>query len=411
MKLTVLFTLALLTTQSYAATPAEMAIKQAMGSIEKQPAYYPYYNDLATAYARRARETSDVQFYAKAEEALRKSFALAPDNFDGLKVEARLQLGRHEFSKALETATKLNKTAPDDVAVYGYLVDANVELGNYQDAITAAQWMLDIRTGNVPALARAAYLRELHGNLSGALELLQMAYEAVPQSESEDRAWLLVQTARIELLSGDLSKAESYAMEALAAFPGYHDALGALAQVRVAQARYRDAVDLLRQSYDATPHAEVLYALAEAQELAGQREDSAASFRRFELQARAQSTAADSSNRELILYYLDHAHAPAKALELARREVAVRQDVFTLDAYAWALAGNGDYEEAGVQLQKALAMNVRDPTLLYHAGAIGLHLKHADKAELYLKDAAARYSVEAAKLLGSLPEKTNLGGK
>ena len=62
----------------------------------------------------------------------------------------------------LELAEQLNQRAPDDVVVYGFLVDANVELGNYDAAVDAAQWMLDLHPGNVPALTRAAYLRELH---------------------------------------------------------------------------------------------------------------------------------------------------------------------------------------------------------------------------------------------------------
>jgi len=405
MKPTVLFILALFAAPSFAATPAELAIKQAIGNIEKQPAHYPYYNALAMAYAHRARETADVEFYARAEETLKKSFALMPGNFDGLKVETWLQLGRHEFNKALETATTLNKMVPDDVAVYGYLVDANVELGNYKDAVTAAQWMLDIRPGNVPGLARAAYLRELHGNLSGALELMQMAYESTPPSESEDRAWLLAQMAHLELVSGDASKAESYAGSALTVFPDYHYALAALAQVRIAQERYQDAVALLAKRYNAAPRAENLYALAEAQELAGQREDALASFAKFERQAQAESALDGNSNRELVLYYADRAGEPVKAIEVARRELERRHDVFTLDSYAWALAANGDYQAADAQIQKALAFGGKDPKVLFHAGAIALGLQQTGKAEAYLKDAASRHSREAADLLRSLPAK------
>jgi len=225
MKSTLLVTLALFAAPSFAATPAETAIQQALRNIEKQPAYCPYYNALAMAYARRARETADARFYTQAEETLRKSFAISPGNFEGLKVETWLQLGRHEFASALETATKLNKIAPDDVSVYGYLVDANVELGNYKEAIAAAQWMLDLSEGNVPGLTRAAYLRELHGNLSGALELMQRAFDSLPRSEAEDRVWILSQMAHLELLSGEVPKAETCATAALAAFPDYPYAL------------------------------------------------------------------------------------------------------------------------------------------------------------------------------------------
>ena len=54
----------------------------------------------------------------------------------------------------------LNKRMPDDVLVYGFLTDANVELGNYEEAEKACNWMLKLRPGNIPALTRAAFLRD-----------------------------------------------------------------------------------------------------------------------------------------------------------------------------------------------------------------------------------------------------------
>src|SRR5215469_6325431 len=347
-------TILLITTAAFAATPAEMAIEKAQTEITRHANHAPYYNVLAMAYARRARETSDPQYYAKAEETLQRSFALAPDNYEGLKTLAWLQLGRHEFAKALETATKLNQKVPDDVLVYGYLADANTELGNYKEAVAATQWMLDLRPGNIPGLTRVAYQRELHGNLSGALELMQMAYDSTPPAESEDRAWLLTQIGHLSLVAGDLSEAETYANRALGLFPDYHYALGTLAQVRAAQKRYDDAVKLLSRRYAAAPHAENLYALAEALELAGQTEESQKAFAEFERKSLAETDFADNSNHELIAYYVDHAHQPGKALEVAEREIARHKDVFTLDCYAWALAANSQYEAAAATIHKAL---------------------------------------------------------
>jgi tetratricopeptide (TPR) repeat protein len=211
------------------------------------------------------------------------------------------------------------------------------------------------------------------------MELMQRAYDRVPLDESEERARLLIQTSHLELLTGDLSKAESDANAALAAFPDYYLAIDALAQVRLAQTRYSDAAVLLRQCYAAVPRVVTLFQLAETEEKAGQNEQSHQSFREFERLALAQSARADNANRELILFYLDHAAQPAKALALARQELAVRQDVYTLDAYAWALAGNGDFTAANAQLKKPLAMGVKDPRLLFHASSIQLHL-HAEAA-------------------------------
>src|SRR5215471_3615037 len=105
-------------------SPAETGIRKAQEEIAKHRGHYPYYNGLAMAYARRARETSDVAYYGKAEEALKKSFEISPDNFEGRKLRTWLLLGRHEFAAAREVATRLNQQNPDDVTVYGYLVDA-----------------------------------------------------------------------------------------------------------------------------------------------------------------------------------------------------------------------------------------------------------------------------------------------
>ena len=351
-------------------SPAEISIGKAQQDIAAKPNHYPYYNALAMAYARRARETSDVSYYGKAEETLNQSFAIAPGNYEGLKVKTWLLLGRHEFAKALEVATKLNRQMPDDVTVYGYLVDANAELGNYSDAVAAAQWMLNLRPGNIAGLTRAAYLRELRGDVSGALELMQMAYDATPYQELEDRAWLLTQMSHLHLVGGDLVRAETFVNGALGLFPNYHYALGALGQIRVTQSRYGEAASLFQKRYQAAPHAENLYAAAEALELAGRKAEAAGAFAEFERLALGESASADNANHELIAYYTDHANRPAAALRLAEQEMARRRDVFTMDAYAWALAASGDYARASDAIKRALLTGVKDPKVRHHGEVI-----------------------------------------
>lgn len=361
-------------------SPAQISIAKAEGLIAKQPQHYAYYNDLAMAYARRARETSDVAYYGEAQQTLRKSFAIAPDNFEGLKVQTWIELGRHEFARALESAARLNRQTPDDITVYGYLVDANVELGNYADAVKAAQWMLNLRPGNIAGLTRAAYLRELHGDIPGAIEAMQMAYDATAYQQVEDRAWLLTQLSHLQFIDGDLSKADTYANGALELFPGYHYALGALAQVRLAQKRYEDALTLLQQRYDAAPHAENLFALAKALALAGRKSEAARSYSEFEKRALQESALADNANHELVAFYAGIADKPVEALKIAREELARRHDVFTLDAYAQALAANGDYVAADREVHKALAVGVKDPGILDHARSIAEKLTAMERA-------------------------------
>jgi tetratricopeptide (TPR) repeat protein len=390
-------------------SPAERSMAQAKRLIEKNPRNFEAYNALALAFSRRARETSNVKFYAQAEETLKTSFEISPHNFDGEKIHVWLLLGRHEFAAAREEARKLNKKMPDDVMVYGFLTDANIEVGNYKEAEDSAQLMLDIRPGNLPGLARAAYLRELFGDLEGSIELMNMAYQSTPPSEAEDRAWTLSQIAHLQLMSGKIADADNTLQQALTIFPGYHYALGNLAKVRIEQKRYEDAVKILQQRYDSAQHAENLYDLAEALELAGHRGQAQQAFGEFETKSRLESAYADNSNRELIFYYADHAHQASKALEVAQAEYARRRDVFTLDAYAWALHVNGRDSEARSQIAAALAVGIRDAKMLRHAGEIALSTGDRATAERYLLDSTkmnAPGSSEARELLASLSAST-----
>jgi tetratricopeptide (TPR) repeat protein len=132
-----------------AESPAELRIRAARAAIERDPEVAGYHNDLAMALARRARETADPAYYAEAERELARSQELAPGNYGAERARVWLLLGQHEFERALAAARELNARAPDDLLVYGYLVDACVELGRYAEAETACQWMLDLRPGAV----------------------------------------------------------------------------------------------------------------------------------------------------------------------------------------------------------------------------------------------------------------------
>jgi tetratricopeptide (TPR) repeat protein len=368
-------------------SPAEQNIATARTLIEKNPKNYEAYNALALALSRRARETSDVRFYAEGEAALQKSFEIAPDNFDGKRIQVWLLLGKHEFAAALSEAKKLNQKMPDDVMVYGFLTDANVELGNYNDAERAAQWMLNLKPANQPGVTRAAYLRELFGDIDGALDLMNMAFQSNPPTQVEDGAWILSQMAHLNLAIGNLDQAEKELNQALVMFPGYHYALGNLAKVRIQQKRYSAAVELLTQRYQAAPHAENLYDLAAALQLAGRNDEAGKAFTEFERKSLLETDRADNSNHELIFYYADYANRPDKALNVAQREIARRRDVHTLDCYAWALYKNGQYAEARTQIETALAVGIRDASIFRHAGEIALKAGDKPAAERYLREA------------------------
>src|ERR1700689_1165890 len=285
---------------------AERSIAEAQKTIHEKPAQNTGYNLLATALVRRARETSDSSYYAQADASAKKSLQLAPNNFDTGKIKVSILLGEHEFPAALKAAKALNKQVPDDVTVYGLLTEANAELGNYKDAETAAQWMLDLRPGNLPALINAAHLRELFGDMDGAYELLQLAYESTPPTEDEERAWLLTQMGHLRLASGNPDGAERLLQQALTAFPNYPFAMGTMAEVRIVQTRYEEAIVLFRQRSQSSPRAENLYNLAQAMQRAGRDSEARKAFAEFEAKSLLESSNKDNSNWDLIFYYADY---------------------------------------------------------------------------------------------------------
>jgi hypothetical protein len=60
--------------------------------------------------------------------------------------------------------------------------------------------------------------------------------------------------------------------------------------------------------------------------------------------------------------------------------------VYTLDCLAWALHRNHDDAAAAVHIERALAVGVKDPQLLYHAGIIEKGLKGRELAMTYLRE-------------------------
>nr|AIT69754.1 tetratricopeptide domain protein [uncultured bacterium] len=353
-----------------AVTPAERQIAEAREAVAAQPTAASGYTGLALALARRAREVSSYAYYDEASAALDRAQALAPDDFEAARTRAAVLLGQQDFAAALALATRLNQRFPDDLMTYALLVDANVELGNYAEAETAAQRMLDLRPGNLPGLARAANLREVFGDIEGALELVLAALPRVPPAEVQEQAWLLTRIGQLNLAAGRLDAAERAVAEALRVFPDYHYALGEVARLQAAGGAWAEALATERRHYRAAPHPENLYLLARVAARGGQAREAAKLFDDFTRQAQVASGTSANANRELIQYYADEGAQPRAALALAEQEIARRHDVHTLAAYAWALHRSGQARAAAEAIDRALAVGTRDADLLYQAGEI-----------------------------------------
>ena len=70
------------------------------------------------------------------------------------------------------------------------------------------------------------------------------------------------------------------------------------------------------------------------------------------------------------IYLSTRREGGALAVDLARREMKVRSDIFTLDALAWSLVNVGEVREASTCMERALAEGTEDGRLFLHASVI-----------------------------------------
>jgi len=381
-------------------SPAQQRIAAARQQIAEDPKKLQAFNELAIGFLRRARETADSNYLKDADEALAQGLKLDSTDFQLQKTQVALMLSRHEFAEAKQLAIRLNRRTPDDVMTYGYIAEADIGLGNYPEAEEKAQWEMNLRPNNTPALLVGAKLRRLFGDAHGAIEFLNRAYSQTSPVEVEEQAWIANQIASIQIESGQNDAAAQTLEQAEQLFPHDPYTMENMARVRMAQNRGGDAARLLVRaaSIDRDPH--LLYELAKAQQAAGQSKLARAARAEFEMLAGEPGSATDESKLDLILMYAESPASAPHALDLAQQEIAARQDVWTLDAYAWALYANGKYRDADTAIQKAIAVGIQSAQIFDHAGHIAQKLNNGARAANYFtlsvqSNPASEYAADA----------------
>ncbi|HLM00087.1 MAG TPA: tetratricopeptide repeat protein [Pyrinomonadaceae bacterium] len=370
------------------ATVTDRNIKAAQGVIEKQPGNPTGYNMLAAAFMQKARETGDFSLNARAEESLKHSFRVAPDNYDGTKLQAALLLNYHRFAEALEAAQRARKINPRDHDVYGAMVDALVELGDYKAAVDAAQQMVDLKP-NTASYSRVSYLRSLHGDTKGAIAAMKMAVESASPQNPENIAWSRVHLGDELMNDGQLTEAEREYDHALYLFPDYHAALAAKARARYAAGDTDNAIIFYKRAAERVPLPEYIAPLGDLYAKLGRADEARQQYEQVEFIEKMGGAAGETYSRQLALFWADHDVRLDEALAVAERERAARGDIYTFDALAWCLYKKGRFEEAKTAVNEALRLNTRDARLLFHAGMISLAVGDNQKGADYLKQALA----------------------
>ncbi len=383
-------------------TPASVTDRQIQTlqlRVKAAPSDYTAYDGLGSAFFQKARETGDITYYDLAEQTLKKALDLAPKDFrsaDPLIHMALVCMGEHRFKDALDYTQQAIGVGSGNLAAFAIEGDAYTDLGEYDDAAAAYRTVQTLGRAMAapPSLAymsdsRVAYLRFLHGDTVGAIDLMRNAITSALQTNlpRENLAWLYFELGERYFQNGDLENAALSYQAGMAADPTHYRSLGGLAKVRAAQGKFDESVDLYQRSIAILPFPVYVEELGDVYKSMGREKEAGQQYDLVEYIGHLSALNRVLANRELALFYADRGIRVRDALELARNELEVRHDIYTWDTLAWALYKNGQLAEAADAMTKALALHTNDSLLLFHAGMIDHALTKDAEAQDFLNRA------------------------
>jgi tetratricopeptide (TPR) repeat protein len=334
---------------------------------------------LGWAFVTKARESFDPGFYKLAEQCAGSIEKRNPKSQEAMLLRAHVLQNLHRFKESETLARRLVQQRGLSFD-YGLLGDALMEQGKLKDAVEAYQRMMNLKP-DLRAYARAAHMRWLKGDLTGAIEAMQLAVGAASPDDAESAAWVNTRLAMYLFQVGKFNEAEQRCAFALSLQSNYAPTLLLKGKMLLAQNRFREAVDALQNAAQLNPLPEYQWTLAEALR-AGDRGNEASTI---ETQLRQHGASGDP--RTLALFLATRQESPETAVRLAKEELNSRSDVFTYDALAWSLAAAGNLTEAHNEIQRALAEGTEDGRLFFHAAVIASRIAHAADADRWLRKA------------------------
>lgn len=371
-----------------ASSASDRAIAQSQFKIRRNPNNPVAYYQLGDAYIQKARESGDNTYFDLAEQALKKSLSLNPQQSGVRRHLAHVLASRHDFEAAAAEAREAIGLDPTDVDAHGVVGDAYLETGKYEQAEQAYKTMMTLKE-SLSSYSRLAGLKNLRGDIPGAISDLKTAIRLGKQENQpkESIAWAQWQLGAEYYAVGKLAEAESEYLQALETYPKYYRSLAGLAQVRTAQKRYPEATQLYREAITAVPMPEYIAALGDVYAKSGNLNEARKQYELVEYIGQLSALHKALYNRELAYFYADHGIKPQQGLELAQRELDYRRDIYAYDVLAWSLYQNGKFEEAREAVRQALRLSTQDAKLHYHSGMIYHRLGEKEQARDHLRRA------------------------
>ena len=359
-------------------TEGQRAVDAAQQRLQAAPDDPQLLSLLGLAYLQRVRETGDPSYYTRADELVRRALATGPNEITTLVAAGTLSLGRHDFQAALELGLRVVAVAPARAVGHGIVTDALVELGRYDEAILSAQRMVDLRP-DLASYSRVAYVRELHGDLAGAIGAMRAAIQA-GNPASEATAWTDVQLGHLLFMKGDLDGAlESYETSRDRVRDYVYGEAG-VARVRAARGDLQGAAHLYERAVARLPLPELAAALGDVYAKLGDRGRAEQQYAIVAATSKLLAAGGVRTDIDQALFDADHERNLPAALAAARAEYEIRRSVHVADALAWAEYRTGDLVAARLHSADALRIGTRDPLLLYRAGVIAEAVGDGERA-------------------------------
>ena len=355
---------------------------------------------LAQLYLQHARAThQEAQHLPKAEKLLSQVISRNPDHYQALALKASMYNVLHQFEKARDVAESLIAREADHAYVYGILIDALVELGEYEAAVQACDKMIGLRPG-IASYARAAYLRELHGDTEGAIGAMELAASSGLAGD-ENRSWALYQLGQLYLGQNQIDAAETLFNGILDEHPGYAYAIGGHAQINMQRGDYGEALSMFDRAYASLPSDAFLEGKLEVYTIMQQEEGIARTTVQLERSLKDAEAMGENVRMEYADFLADIDRDLDEALELAEAEYNRRPyHLHALETYAWALHKTGRSAEAIPYIEQAMRLNTGDAMVHFRAGHIYKAAARPSEAKQHFEEALAGHlhieSVSAA---------------
>jgi tetratricopeptide (TPR) repeat protein len=249
------------------------------------------------------------------------------------------------------------------------LVDANVELGNYEEAIAMSDKMQALKP-SLESYSRASYLREIYGDYNGSIEAMKMAVQAgLPGSEPQ--CWSRNVLGDLYYNTGNWEAAENAYTENLIMRPSYAPSMAGLAKVEAKKKNYARAIALLDSANAIMPQSYFEEQKADVYAAMGDTKKAMDKYKEVQNLLIADANSGHHSvSLELCRSFIKTDQWDS-AKKYAMMEYTIRpKNIDVNNELAWIAYNQNDYAKAKDHLKTALSTNSKNPELLKRAAAI-----------------------------------------